>query len=239
MADPPPAWAIETEGLSKSFGYTHALSNVDLQVKRGSRLTIFGPNGAGKTTLVKVLSTLSKPSGGNARVDGFDIRSDPVQVRCRLGVVTHSTFLYDDLTVNENLRFYGKMYRIANLEQRLEEVTSQMQLGNCLHARVGTLSHGMQRRVTISRAVLHNPSILLLDEPEIGLDPHATEMVREMLDMLNSGERTVVMTTHNLERGLESANYVVILHEGRIVYQALKQDIDAAGFREVYDRCTG
>jgi ABC-type multidrug transport system ATPase subunit len=231
-------WAIETEGLTKSFGYNRALSNVDLKVRKGSQLTIFGPNGAGKTTLIKLLSTLVKPSGGNALVDGLDIRVDPVQVRCRLGVVTHSTFLYDDLTVSENLRFYGKMYRITNLEHRLEEVISQMQLSNCLYDRVGTLSHGMQRRVAITRAVLHNPSVLLLDEPETGLDPHATTMVKEMLDMLNSGDRTIVMTTHNLERGLESADQVAILHKGRIVYQALKKDIDSAGFREIYDRCT-
>ena len=238
MANMATPLAIETEGLCRSFGSRRALSGVDLSVGNGECLVIFGPNGAGKTTLIKLLATLSRPSAGSACVDGMDIRSHAVQVRRRLGVVTHPTFLYNDLTIDENLRFYGRMYRVANLEQRIEEVVSQVQLDSRLHDRVGTLSHGMQKRVAIARAVLHNPSILLLDEPEAGLDPHATLMMRQILDTLNSGERTVVLTTHNLERGLELADRVAILHRGEIVYQALRKDIDSGGFQEIYHRCT-
>jgi heme exporter protein A len=234
----PAPWAIETEGLCRSFGSRRALVGVDLSVGNGECLAVFGPNGAGKTTLIKLLATLSRPSAGSARVQGMDIRHNAVQVRLRLGVVTHPTFLYNDLTVSENLRFYGRMYRVANLERRIEEVVSQVQLESRLHDRVGTLSHGMQKRASIARAVLHNPSILLLDEPEAGLDPHATLMMRQILDTLNSGERTVVLTTHNLERGLELADRVAILHRGEIVYQALRKDIDSGGFQEIYHRCT-
>ena len=230
--------AIETQGLTKSFGSHRALSGVDLSVGNGECLTIFGPNGAGKTTLMKLLATLSKPSAGSARVDGMDIRSHAVQIRRRLGVVTHSTYLYNDLTVSENLRFYGRMYRVPNLEHRIQEVVSQVQLESRLHDRVGTLSHGMQKRVAIARAVLHNPSIILLDEPESGLDPRATVMMRKILDTLNSGERTVVMTSHNLERGLEIADQVAIIHEGRIVYRAAKQEIAGADFQEIYSQFT-
>lgn len=230
--------AIETQGLTKSFGSCCALSGVDLSVGNGECLTIFGPNGAGKTTLIKLLATLSKPSAGSARVDGMDIRSHAVQIRRRLGVVTHSTYLYNDLTVSENLRFYGRMYRVPNLEHRIREMVSQVQLESRLHDRVGTLSHGMQKRVAIARAVLHNPSIMLLDEPESGLDPHATAMMREILDTLNSGDRTVVMTSHNLERGLEIADQVAILHQGSIVYRAAKQEIAGADFQEIYSRFT-
>lgn len=230
--------AIETEGLTKSFGSRRALAGVDLSVGNGECLVIFGPNGAGKTTLIKLLATLSRPSAGSARVQGMDIRSHAVQVRRRLGVVTHPTFLYNDLTVGENLRFYSRMYRVANPEQRIREVVSQVQLESRLHDRVGTLSHGMQKRAAIARAVLHNPSILLLDEPEAGLDPHAALMMRQILDTLNAGARTVVMTTHNLERGLELADRVAILHRGEIVYQALRKDIDSGGFQETYRRCT-
>jgi heme exporter protein A len=230
--------AIETRGLSKSFGSHRALARVDLIVGHGECLTIFGPNGAGKTTLIELLATLSRPSAGSARVDGMDIRSHAFQVRRRLGVVTHSTFLYNELTVSENLRFYGRMYRVPNLEHRIEEVASQVHLESRFHDRVGTLSHGMQKRVSIARAVLHNPSIMLLDEPESGLDPHATLMMREILDTLNSGDRTVVMTTHNLERGLEIADHVAILHQGSIVYRAPKQEIEVAGFQEIYRQFT-
>jgi ABC-type multidrug transport system ATPase subunit len=232
-------WAIEAYGLAKSFGNTRALSGIDLKVRKGDHLTIFGPNGAGKTTLIKLLSTLTKPSGGSALLDGLDIREAPGQIRSRLGVVSHSTFLYNNLTVSENLRFYGRMYGVTNLEQRIREVISQVQLESRLHDQVGTLSRGMKQRVAIARAVLHDPLIMLLDEPDTGLDPHATMMMRDVLEPFTSGERTVVMTTHNLERGIEFADQVVILHEGRVAYQASRQEIDIASFRETYDRCIG
>jgi ABC-type multidrug transport system ATPase subunit len=236
--NPSATWAIEVEGLVKSFGSSRALSGVDIRVKKGDRLTIFGPNGAGKTTLIKLLSTLAKPSGGSARVEGLDISSEPVNVRRRLGVVTHPTFLYNDLTVFENLRFYGKMYRVPNLELRISEVISQVQLDARIYDRVGTLSHGMQKRAAIARAVLHSPSVLLLDEPESGLDPAAAVMMRGILEALDSGDRTVVMTTHNIERGLELADQVAILREGRVVYQEAKKDIDTETFSEIYERYT-
>jgi heme exporter protein A len=232
-------WAIEAYGLAKSFGNTRALAGIDLKVRKGDHLTIFGPNGAGKTTLIKLLSTLTKPSGGSALLDGLDIREAPGQIRSRLGVVSHSTFLYNNLTVSENLRFYGRMYGVANLEQRIREVISQVQLESRLHDQVGTLSRGMKQRVAIARAVLHDPLIMLLDEPDTGLDPHAIMMMRDVLEPFTSGERTVVMTTHNLERGIEFADQVVILHEGRVAYQAQGQEIDITSFRETYDRCIG
>ena len=230
---------IEVRGLAKSFGEHQALRGIDLRVSRGEHLVIFGPNGAGKTTLVKILSTLVKPSAGSVRLDGIDIRDKPAQVRHRISLVSHQTFLYDDLTVYENLKFYGKMYDVPNLETRIREVVSWVQLDYRRHDRAGTLSHGLRQRVSIARAVLHNPSILFLDEPEVGLDPHASTMIRDILGSINSGSRTVVMTTHNLEQGLELGDSVVILDRGKIVYQAFRDDIDTLNFRQVYDRCTG
>ena len=108
-----------------------------------------------------------------------------------------------------------------------------------LHDRVGTLSHGMQQRVSIARAIIHNPSIIFLDEPEVGLDPHASTLIRDLLGNINNDSRTVVMTTHNLERGLELCDRVIILNRGRIVYQASKHEVDTVNFKEVYDQCTG
>jgi len=232
------AWAIEVEGLGKSFGNHRALTGIDLKVGSGEHVTVFGPNGAGKTTLIKVLSTLMKPSAGTVRLDGSDISKAPTEVRRKIGLVAHQTFLYDDLTVYENLKFYGKMYDVVNLEEQVHDVVRWVRLEARLHDRVGTLSRGMQQRISIARAVIHNPSIVLLDEPEVGLDPHAIVMVREVLDSLSAGERTVVMTTHNLEQGIEMSDRVVILDKGRIVYQEQKDRIDIATFRETYDRYT-
>jgi len=232
------AWVIEVEGLGKSFGNHRALTGINLKVGSGERVTVFGPNGAGKTTLIKVLSTLMKPSTGTVRLDGSDITKAPSEVRRKIGLVAHQTFLYDDLTVYENLKFYGKMYDVPNLEEQIHDVVRWVRLEARLHDRVGTLSRGMQQRISIARTVIHNPSIVLLDEPEVGLDPHAIVMVREVLDSLSSGERTVVMTTHNLEQGIEMSDRVVILDKGRIVYQEHKDRINIATFRETYDRYT-
>ena len=232
-------WTIEVEALSKSFGSNHALSDINLKVGRGEHVTIFGPNGAGKTTLVKVLSTLSKPSTGTVRVDGEDIRNDPVKIRRRISLVSHDTFLYDDLTVHENLGFYGKMYDVPDLEEHIREVVSRVRLESRLHDRVGVLSHGMQQRVSIARAIIHNPSILFLDEPEVGLDPQAVILLRDVLESINTPERTIVMTTHNLKQGIEMGDRVVILDRGKIVYQASRGDIDTANFQAVYESYTG
>ena len=234
----PTTWAIEAEGLSKSFGNNRALSGISLRVSKGEHVTVFGPNGAGKTTLVKLLSTLSKPSAGTVRLDGSDIRDNPVQIRRQISVVSHQTFLYDDLTIYENLKFYGKMYDVPNLEHQIREVVSQVKLEPRLHDRVGTLSRGTQQRVSIARAVIHNPSIMFLDEPEVGLDPHAVIMLRSVLDSVNTPDRTVVMTTHNLKQGIELGDRVIILNKGTIVYQAFKNELDTVNFQEIYDYYT-
>ncbi len=231
-------WAIEAHGLEKSFGEHCALRGIDLKVSRNERIVIFGPNGAGKTTLLKILSTLVKPSAGSVRLDGIDIRDKPVQIRRKVSLVSHQTFLYDDLTVYENLKFYGKMYDVAGLEERIQEVIAWVQLETRLHDRVGTLSRGLQQRASMARAVLHNPSILFLDEPEVGLDPHASAIVKDVLGSISSGSRTVVMTTHNLERGLEQGDRIVIIDRGKIVYQASRHELSRVNIKQIYDQFT-
>ena len=231
--------AIEVQGLTKSYGESHALRGIDLQVSQGEHLVIFGPNGAGKTTLVKIMATLVKPSSGNVWLDGINVRDKPTQVRRQVSLVGHETFLYDDLTVYENLKFYGRMYDVPDLERRIRELIPWVQLEPRCHDRVGTLSHGLQQRASIARAVLHNPSILLLDEPEVGLDPHASAIIRDLLGSHSDGSRTVVMTTHNLESGFELGDRVIILDRGKVVYQAAKHEVGTLDFRQVYDQYTG
>lgn len=233
-----PTAAIEVRGLEKSFREHHALRGIDLTVSRGECLVIFGPNGAGKTTLLKILSILMKPSAGSVRLDGIDIRDKPAHIRSRISLVSHQTFLYDNLTVLENLRFYGKMYDVADLNGRIREVISWVQLESRINDRVGTLSRGLQQRASMARAVLHNPSILFLDEPEVGLDPHASAMLKDVLDSINSASRTVVMTTHNLERGLELGDNIAIIDRGEIVYQAPKNELSQVNIQEIYNRST-
>lgn len=231
--------AIETQGLEKSFGERNVLRGIDLKVSRGECLVIFGPNGAGKTTLLKILSTLVKPSAGKVWVDGRDARDKTVQIRRKLSLLSHQTFLYDDLTIYENLKFYGKMYGVTDVETRILEVISWVQLESRLHDRINTLSRGLQQRASMARAVLHKPSILFLDEPEVGLDPRARAIVKDILGNINSESQTVLMTTHNLEQGLEMGDRIIIIDRGKIVYQASRHELIKVNFQQTYDQCTG
>ena len=230
--------AIEVQGLTKSFGAHHALRGIDLKVNRGEHLAIFGPNGAGKTTLIKIMSTLIKPSAGIVRINGISTQSEPVLIRSRLGIVSHQTFLYDNLTIYDNLKFYGRMYDVVNLDQKIREVVARVELESRLHERIGTLSRGMQQRVSLARAILHSPSIMLLDEPEVGLDPHAVSIMQDILNTTRSERSTLLLTTHNLKRGLELCDRLAILNEGRFVYQGLKQEIDIPNIKQIYNRYT-
>ena len=231
--------SIETKGLTKSFGSQKALRDISLTIREGERLVVFGPNGAGKTTLIKILATLQRPSGGNARINGIDVKSNPAKIRQCVGIVSHQTFLYNDLTVYENLKFYGKMYDVPDLEERIHTVTDYVQLESRLHDRTGTLSRGLQQRASIARAIIHNPAVMLLDEPEVGLDAQAIDLMRQFLDTFTTGGGTAVITTHNLERGLDLSNQAVILNRGKIVYQERLSGTDIDGFPEVYQKHTG
>jgi heme exporter protein A len=227
---------IEVRGLVKSFGSKVALEGVDLDVAEGEFLTLVGPNGAGKTTLIRILATLTKSTEGSVRVAGYDLAGQGTEVRRRIGLASHQTLLYGDLSAEENLRFYGRMYEVPELEQRITALLQRVGLEHRRHDLVRTFSRGMQQRLSIARALLHDPAILLLDEPYTGLDQQAAEVLREVLVSLGGRSRTVLMTTHNLERGLELCDRAAILFNGRIVYQADKSDLDVASFREAYRR---
>ncbi|MBM3131462.1 MAG: heme ABC exporter ATP-binding protein CcmA [Chloroflexi bacterium] len=230
---------IEAEGLVKSFGGRKVLRGIDLRVKEGECVAVIGPNGAGKTTLIKVLTTLSRPLAGNVRLVGMDIRKEAVAIRRKSGIVSHHTFLYDHLTAHENLKFYGKMYDVPDLDKRITEVIDAVGLRARLHDRVGTFSRGMQQRLSIARAILHDPPIMFLDEPETGLDQEALAMLSGLLKTLIAGKRTVLMTTHRFEWGSELADRIVILHSGKIVFDEPGRGMELSTLRESYRRLTG
>jgi heme exporter protein A len=227
---------IEVRGLVKSFGGKVALEGVDLDVAEGEFLTLVGPNGAGKTTLIRILATLTKPTEGSVHVAGCDLAKQGNEVRRSIGLASHQTLLYEDLSAEENLRFYGRMYEVPELEERITALLQRVGLDHRRHDLVRTFSRGMQQRLSIARALLHDPAILLLDEPYTGLDQQAAEVLREVLVAMVGRARTVLMATHNLERGLELCDRAAILVNGRIVHQASKGDLDVASFREAYSR---
>ncbi len=226
---------IEIRGLIKAFGSRAVLKGVDLDVAQGEFLTLVGPNGAGKTTLMSVVSMLGKPTGGRVCVAGFDLADGASEARRQIGLVSHKTLLYDDLSAEENLRFYARMYDVPDAGARIEAMLRQVGLWGRQHDPVRTYSRGMQQRLAIARALLHDPPVLLLDEPDTGLDQHAVAMLGDLLRQAGAlRQRTVLMTTHNLERGLELGDRVAILAGGRIAFQAAKSELDAARFRDIY-----
>ncbi len=227
---------ISVSNLCKSFGRRKALDGVSFELKKGEFLSLFGPNGAGKTTLIKILSTLLLPSSGTITIDGVDLRKEPLKVREKIGLISHNSFLYGDLSAYENLLFYGRMYNVSNLEEKISEVLEKVELTHRKFDLVRVFSRGMLQRLAIARALLSKPQILLLDEPHSGLDPHATEIFDTILKDLKEKGHTLIMSTHNLSRGLNLATSVVILSEGKIVFSEKKSAIDLNEFDGLYNR---
>jgi heme exporter protein A len=229
---------ITTAQLTKQFGPFLALRGIDLDIRPGEFVTIVGPNGAGKTTLLRILATLSRPTHGHVSIAGHTLPRGADDARRQIGLLSHQPLLYGDLTAEENLRFFGKMYDVPALEARLLELLDRVDLLDRRQDRARTFSRGMQQRLAIARALLHDPAVVLLDEPFTGLDPHASDRLEEMLHLLRDGKRTVVMTIHDLERGWAMCDRALVLARGRFVYQARTSEVDLATFRAEFKRVT-
>ena len=214
-----PSLAIDMSGVSRFFGSTVALKAVDLRLEWGRTLALFGHNGAGKSTLLRTLSTLVRPDEGTVRVAGFDRDKQASKVRMSVGYVGHQPLLYDDLSAVENLRFYARLYRVPDAPDRVRDVLSDVGAEGWAERRVRTLSNGMQKRVAIARALLHRPSVLLLDEPETGLDESGLELLEKVVTGVREGGASVVMTPHDTERGLALSDRVAVLAGGRMVLE--------------------
>jgi len=230
----PATGVIEATGLTRSFGSVLALREVTLHVARGETLVVFGPNGAGKTTLLRLLTLSLRPDGGSLRIDGLDPRKHDARIRARIGLISHPSYLYDDLTPRQNLLFYAQLYGVDDALQRVGSLLEQFGLTARADDPVRTLSRGMQQRTSLARALVHDPPIVLLDEPFTGLDPLAADVLRTRLATLGEQGRTVVLVTHDLRQGLELADRWVMIAGGRVVDTGLSADTDFAGFQATY-----
>jgi heme exporter protein A len=230
--------AIEVRKLTKAFGHQVALRGIDLAVAEGEFLTLFGPNGAGKTTLIRIVASLTRPTAGTVRVRGEDLGKVATPVRRHLGLISHNPLLYGDLTPDENLRFFARMYDLDGAADRIDAVLEQVGLLTRRRDPVRTFSRGMVQRLAIARAILHDPTIMLLDEPYTGLDLQAADMLREVLQELAASNRTVILTTHNLEQGLEMCDRAAILNRGKVAWEGPRSGIDLAEMKEIYRSVT-
>lgn len=225
---------VEVQNLQKRYGHLAALRGLNLSLHAGEFVALFGPNGAGKTTLIKILAHLLRPTSGSVTVLGTPLEQLGPDIRRQLGVISHQTFLYSNLSARENLRFYGRMFEVQDLEARIEEVLDQVELSARADGLAGTFSRGMSQRLAIARAILHKPRIILLDEPYSGLDTHAAHLLTRLLRQLNDGQRSLLMTTHNLEQGLELSHRVCIQVAGRMVFESPSHLLTALELSQIY-----
>jgi heme exporter protein A len=209
-------WAIETDALCKRYGYRRVLDGIDLRVKPGEFVVLFGPNGVGKSTLIRILCTLTRPSAGRAAVMGHDVLEDPDAVRAAIGVVAHSTYLYEDLTAEENVRFYLRLRGATGIGPRTLEALKATGLESVRRQRVRTFSLGMKKRLCIAKIVAHPPRLLLLDEPYSGLDEQGVGMLNRFLWTLKAEGATIFMATHFREQGVATGDRLLYLRDGRL-----------------------
>lgn len=229
---------IEVRRLVKNFGLKVVLRGLEFHAEPGEFVALLGPNGAGKTTFLRILASLSRPTLGEVRLAGFQLPSQAAAVRRILGVVSHQPLLYGDLTAEENLRFYGRLYGVSRLENRIAEVLEMVGLSARRRDLVRQFSRGMQQRLAIGRAILHDPEIMLFDEPHTGLDQEAAAMLDGVLREVAAKGRTVVMTSHDLARASELATRIDILSKGVIARTVTRQELDPAALPALYRAVT-
>lgn len=231
-------YAIETHGLTKVFGDRKAVNDVSISVPEGAFVSIFGPNGAGKTTLLRMLSTLARPTSGRASVLGIDLKEGADEARARIGLISHNSMLYPDLTAEQNLMLYARLYGVVDPEKRVMDLLSAVELKHRRYDAVGTFSRGMTQRLAIARALVHDPSVVFLDEPYSGLDPHAMEIFDELIGSVREG-RTFVMVSHDLKKGFEMCTHALVLAKGKVVEYSPKEELDWDSFEKLYRSTVG
>ncbi len=225
---------IEVRHLVKQFGPKTVLRGVNFCVERGEFVALLGPNGAGKTTFLRILASLSRPSLGEVRIAGYRLPHQAAQVRARLGVVTHLPLLYGDLTAQENLELYARLYGLTDFQARIQEILELIGLEARRHDLVRTFSRGMQQRLAIGRALLHHPDVILFDEPYTGLDQDASAMLDTILRSIAVQGHTIVMTSHDLARAEDLATRFDVLSRGVIAASAARHELNHTNLLAFY-----
>ena len=224
---------ITLKGIKKTFGLFEALKGINLTFATGDFVTIVGQNGAGKSTLLKIMAGLMSPSLGEIIINGNTFKNGSGMHREEMGVVTHQACLYPSLSAYANLLFYGRLFKVKDLHSRIEEMLKRVGLWDRKDDPVTTYSCGMKQRLAISRAVLHHPSLLLLDEPFSGLDPRAVEDFKELLNEFKEEGKTIIMITHQLDVGYELADRLTVMHKGRVTLDEKKAKLPWDKFHDL------
>lgn len=227
---------IEVRQLVKTYGFNPVLRKLDMDVAAGQFVALLGPNGSGKSTLLRILAALARPTSGMVKIGGWQLPDEAFAVRRQLGIVSHLPLLYDTLSAEENLRFFAQLYDLPpeQTDELIHSVLSQVGLAKRAKDLVRTFSRGMLQRLTIARAILHDPAIVLFDEPYTGLDQEASAILDELLQNLAQQNRTIIMTTHDIQRGHALASHVAIMSRGKIGFFGSSQDIPQGEILNIY-----
>lgn len=230
---------IQARKLIKAYGLLPVLRGLDLDIQRGTFVALLGPNGSGKSTFLRLLTGLTRPTGGELTIGGWQMPKEAAVIRAQIGMVSHRSLLYGDLTGRENLRFFGRLYDLGDseLDERVEYMLEEVGLSKRGDHLTRTYSRGMLQRLSIARALMHEPDILLFDEPYTGLDQDASGILDDLLHTANQKGRTILMVTHQIDRAAQLADRVVILSRGVVGYDRLTDGLDgfqlSADYREV------
>jgi heme exporter protein A len=225
---------LEIHGIKKSFGLKPVLRGVDLTLDAGERVAMLGANGAGKTTLLRILAGLTRPASGSVSIDGLDLLRQTREIRRKVGFVAHQPYLYEDLTALENLIFFARMYAVEQPQQRAIELLRRVGLSKKARERAGSLSRGQSQRLALARALLHSPELLLLDEPETGLDQGGLVLLDELWQEHHARGGSILFTTHDLESALARSDRVIMLNNGRMAYQEETVSLERESIRQAY-----
>lgn len=223
---------IVVRNIVKRYGRKRVLNGVEMCVPQGQVMALLGSNGAGKSTLLRIISGLTKPDRGEVLLGGVSTHKAGHEIRRYIGLVAHAPLLYDNLSAWDNLHFFARLYDIQQPADRVEAVLRAVDLWTRRHDPVRTYSRGMTQRLAIGRAILHDPPVLLLDEPDTGLDPNSAETLAQLIRMLSSGRRAILLTTHNLERAVAWANSISLLADGKIMWSASTEGLTPEKLRQ-------
>lgn len=230
---------IETQALTKAYDLLVVLRRLDVQITRGEFVALLGPNGSGKSTLLRLLAGLTRPTSGTILVGGWHLPNEASAVRAQIGLVSHKSLLYENLTARENLRFFARLYNLKSPDARIDALLRQVGLFKRGDSLVRTFSRGMQQRLSIARALLHAPDVLLFDEPYTGLDVDASSTLDELLLQAHAAGHTIIMTTHELDRAARIASRVLILNRGTVGYDAPAAALTGSELTARYVELTG
>ncbi|OIJ20402.1 heme ABC exporter, ATP-binding protein CcmA [Anaerobacillus alkalidiazotrophicus] len=220
---------IETKGLIKTIGDKMILRGINLSIEKGETVAILGPNGAGKSTVLKILGGLVKASSGEVKIAGLDLKKGSYDSKRKIGFLAHNSFLYDHLSPLENLKFFGKLYGVQDVENRAKQLIDEVGLSFFMHDPVRSFSRGMIQRIAIARAIIHDPEILLFDEPHTGLDQQAIQLLNKVILRMKQEGATIIMVTHDFGQALETCDRFVIIKNGKVVddLQNIEKNLDA------------